>query len=158
MEFLVYSWDPQLRHRLCYRASLRLATLFGKGQSFQQVALRLHPAGTLYLTLSYMDLQEAYGRTKYAAAGVHQKLFGVDLETVLEREAAYGMQVPCLVKRCIDEVERRGMDIIGIYRLCGATTKKNILRLAFEESPDIVDLSSENVPDINVITGTCMPA
>ena len=43
-------------------------------------------------------------------------------------------------------------DIVGIYRLCGATTKKNILRLAFEESPDIVDLSSMNVPDINVIT------
>ena len=43
-------------------------------------------------------------------------------------------------------------DIVGIYRLCGATTKKNILRLAFEESADIVDLSSMNVPDINVIT------
>ena len=41
---------------------------------------------------------------------------------------------------------------MGIYRLCGATTKKNILRLAFEESADIVDLSSMNVPDINVIT------
>ena len=41
VEFLVYSWDPQLRHRLCYRSSLRLSTLFGKGQSFQQVALRL---------------------------------------------------------------------------------------------------------------------
>ena len=40
VEFLVYSWDPQLRHRLCYRSSLRLSTLFGKGQSFQQVALR----------------------------------------------------------------------------------------------------------------------
>ena len=38
VEFLVYSWDPQLRHRLCYRSSLRLATLFGKGQLFQQVS------------------------------------------------------------------------------------------------------------------------
>ncbi len=28
-----------------------------------------------------------------------------------------------------------------------------MLRDAFEESPEIVDLSSENVPDINVITG-----
>lgn len=57
------------------------------------------------------------------------------------------------MKRCVDEVERRGLDIIGIYRLCGADTKKNILRQAFEESPEIVDLTSENVPDINVITG-----
>lgn len=28
-----------------------------------------------------------------------------------------------------------------------------MLREAFEESPELVDLSSENVPDINVITG-----
>ena len=33
---------------------------------------RLHPAGTLYLTLSYADLPEAYCRAKFAAAGVHQ--------------------------------------------------------------------------------------
>ena len=28
VEFLIYSWDPQLRHRLCYRTSLRLGALF----------------------------------------------------------------------------------------------------------------------------------
>ena len=57
------------------------------------------------------------------------------------------------MKRCIDEIEKRGLDIIGIYRLCGADAKKNMLRMAFEDSPEIVDLSSANVPDINVITG-----
>ncbi len=94
------------------------------------------------------------------------KLFGADLETVLEREAAAMMaatglptppsapQVPILVKRCVEEVERRGLDIIGIYRLCGADSKKRMLRMAFEDAPEIVDLSSANVPDINVVTGT----
>ncbi len=94
------------------------------------------------------------------------KLFGVDLETVLDREsaamaAASGVptpltipQVPLIVKRCVEEVERRGLDIIGIYRLCGADAKKRMLRVAFEDAPEIVDLSSVNVPDINVITGT----
>ena len=38
-----------------------------------------------------------------------QKLFGVDLETVLEREAHTGYLVPSLVRRCVDEVERRGL-------------------------------------------------
>lgn len=79
----------------------------------------------------------------------------MNLEEVLEREEHCGLLVPVLVKRCIDEVERRGMDIIGIYRLCGADTKKSILRMAFEEDPEAVDLTSENVPDINVITGRC---
>ena len=185
VEFLVYSWDPQLRHRLCYRSSLRLAALFGKGQTFQQVALRMHPAGTLYLTLRFTDMREAYDRSSRMAnppnsgipgispvvpqigslvprvgvapgvipgitGGKH--LFGANLETVLDRETA-GFPVPLIVKRCTDEVEKRGLDIIGIYRLCGSETKKQMLREAFEESPELVDLSSENVPDINVITG-----
>ena len=42
--------------------------------------------------------------------------------------------------------------ILGLYRLCGSETKKSLLREAFEEDPETVDLSSENVPDINVIT------
>lgn len=179
VEFLVYSWDPQLRHRLCYRSSLRLAALFGKGQTFQQVALRMHPTGNLYLTLRFADLREAYDRTRNtrrspaiipgppglvggpnSQAGIPPlpprgaagyRLFGNELGVVLEREQTC-YEVPLIVKRCIDEVEKRGLDIIGLYRLCGAETKKNMLRLAFEESPDIVDLSSENVPDINVIT------
>ena len=198
VEFLVYSWDPQLRHRLCYRSSLRLAALFGKGQTFQQVALRMHPAGTLYLTLKFTDMREAYDRSRHTpVAGltglspvvvptslqvrssvgtvvgvphvgvpgsvggvgvvgvggvVKSTLFGCSLETVLERETS-GYAVPLIVKRCTDEVEKRGLDIIGIYRLCGSETKKQMLREAFEESPELVDLSSENVPDINVITG-----
>jgi len=156
VEFLVYSWDPQLRHRLCYRSSLRLSSLFGKGQTFQQVALRMHPAGTLYLTLRFIDLRQAYSRSASRLprplGGLGGRLFGASLESVLDRESS-GFPVPLIVKRCIEEVEKRGLDIIGIYRLCGSETKKNMLRDAFEESPEIVDLSSENVPDINVITG-----
>ena len=52
----------------------------------------------------------------------------------------------------IQEIEKRGLDIIGLYRLCGSETKKKMLREAFETNPEAVDLSSENVPDINVIT------
>ena len=149
VEFLIYSWDPQLRHRLCYRTSLRLGNLFGSGQMFQQIALRLHPAGVLYLTVRYTSLKEAYNRsTNTTQPG---QLFGVSLETVLEQESS-GFLVPLLVKRCIQEIEKRGLDIIGLYRLCGSETKKKMLREAFENNPEAVDLSSENVPDINVIT------
>lgn len=100
MEFLIYSWDPQLRHRLCYRSSLRLATLFGKGQTFQQVALRLHPAGTLYLTLSYLNLNEAYDRRRYCRP--EQTLFGQPLDDVLAREArdGRGTRVPGVERHC----------------------------------------------------------
>ncbi|XP_014474489.1 PREDICTED: rho GTPase-activating protein 100F-like, partial [Dinoponera quadriceps] len=61
--------------------------------------------------------------------------------------------VPIIVWRCVEEVERRGLDIIGLYRLCGSATKKRILREAFERNARSVNLSPDNVPDINVITG-----
>lgn len=41
----------------------------------------------------------------------------------------------------------------GLYRLCGSATKKRILREAFERNARSVNLSPDNVPDINVITG-----
>lgn len=96
-----------------------------------------------------------------------QPLFGVDLETVVTRElktggvpggvatslVSPGHQIPLIIKRCIEEIERRGLDIIGLYRLCGSATKKRILREAFERNSRSVDLTPDNVPDINVITG-----
>lgn len=45
------------------------------------------------------------------------------------------------------------LDYTGLYRLCGSAAKKRILREAFERNARSVDLSSDNVPDINVITG-----
>ena len=36
--------------------------MFRSGQMFQQIALRLHPAGVLYLTLRFTSLKEAYNR------------------------------------------------------------------------------------------------
>lgn len=44
----------------------------------------------------------------------------------------------------------------GLYRLCGSATKKRILREAFERNARSVNLSPDNVPDINVITGTTL--
>lgn len=96
------------------------------------------------------------------------KYKGIDLESVVTREsgaissslsslaqAPATASVPVIVRRCIEEVERRGLDIIGLYRLCGSASKKRILREAFERNPRTVDLSPDNVPDINVITGKC---
>lgn len=41
----------------------------------------------------------------------------------------------------------------GLYRLCGSATKKRILRESFERNSRTVELTPDNVPDINVITG-----
>lgn len=165
LDFLIYSWDPQYRHKLCYKGSIHLVSLL-RESPMHQLALKIEPRGTLYLKLRYTDPRQTFLRTPNPRKSA---LFGVDLETVVGREGVTGgvpggvatsvtaatpsLSVPILVKRCVEEVERRGLDIIGLYRLCGSATKKRALREAFERNPRTVDLSPDNVPDINVITG-----
>lgn len=128
--------------------------------------------GTLYLRIRHTDSHQLYRRRGLPSLTLSRTanppLFGADLETVVNREAKTGgvpggvatsiampntLQVPIIIKRCVEEIERRGLDIIGLYRLCGSATKKRILREAFERNSRSVDLTPDNVPDINVITG-----
>ncbi|KAI6043474.1 hypothetical protein EDC04DRAFT_2890865 [Pisolithus marmoratus] len=62
-------------------------------------------------------------------------VFGVDLDFLLQREAG-GAEVepgtiPSVVRRCLYEVESRGLSEVGIYRIAGATLEINGLREAF---------------------------
>lgn len=150
LDFLIYSWDPQLRHRLCYKGSVNLVQILNEtspSSASHQLAIKVEPRGTLYVKLKHTPPQEAF-RRELKKVGI----FGADLGNVVNREES-GLNVPLIVQKCIEEIERRGLDIIGLYRLCGSATKKQILREAFERSPRTVDLSAENVPDINVIAG-----
>ncbi|XP_055678737.1 rho GTPase-activating protein 100F isoform X4 [Lutzomyia longipalpis] len=156
LDVLVYSWDPQHRHKLCYRGAVSLATIL-RQSPLHQLALKVEPRGTIYLRVRHTDPSTLYRRRGLPSlrAGYPQ-LFGADLETVVTREAkgAPGSApVPIVLRRCVEEVERRGLDIIGLYRLCGSATKKRLLREAFERNSRAVELSPDHVPDINVITG-----
>ena len=150
VSFLVYSWDPNTRHRLCFSALVILQSLLQYGSS-QRVGLKLEPKGILYLDVQYREAAVALQRTPSLRKNA---MFGVDLQTLVNREKT-GHPVPMLVKICVEEVERRGLDHVGIYRLCGAARRKAQLRSEFENSPRTagVDLSPDNVSDINVITG-----
>ncbi|XP_065079237.1 rho GTPase-activating protein 100F isoform X4 [Ochlerotatus camptorhynchus] len=156
LDVLVYSWDPQHRHKLCYRGALSLTTLL-RQSPIHQLALKVEPRGTIYLRLRHTDPFQLYRRRGLPSLrGNVPALFGADLETVVTRESkgAPGCApVPIILRRCVEEVERRGLDIIGLYRLCGSATKKRLLREAFERNSRAVELTPEHVPDINVITG-----
>ncbi|XP_017465507.1 PREDICTED: rho GTPase-activating protein 100F isoform X2 [Rhagoletis zephyria] len=155
LDVLVYSWDPQHRHKLCYRGAISLSIL--RQSPLHQLALKVEPRGTIYIRMRHTDPITLYRRRGLPSlrAG-YPILFGADLETVVNREskgAPGSAPVPIVLRRCVEEVERRGLDIIGLYRLCGSATKKRLLREAFERNSRAVELSPEHVPDINVITG-----
>jgi len=148
MSFLVYSWDPHTRHRLCFSAMLPLAGLVRRA-AHHRLAIRLEPKGILYVELDYREPSVTFRRLPSA---LRNALFGVNLKELVQRERS-GSNVPLLMQRCVGEVERRGLDQVGIYRLCGSARRKQQLREEFERNVLTADLTVEAVTDVNVITG-----
>lgn len=49
-------------------------------------------------------------------------------------------KVPLIVKQCVEEIERRGMDEVGIYRVSGVATDIQALKASFDSSEFCVNL------------------
>lgn len=148
MSFSVYRWVAHTRHRLCFSASVSLKHLAWMDRH-HQFYLKLEPNGELYIELSYRDPREAYRRAPSVRAS---SIFGTDLETIVRQERS-GSGVPLLILRCVEEVEKRGMEQIGLYRVCGSVEGIKSIRENLERNPEVLDLS-EKAADINVVTGT----
>ncbi|MBZ3880191.1 Rho GTPase-activating protein SYDE1 [Sciurus carolinensis] len=142
---LVLAWDPGVRrHRPCAQGTVLLPTVF-QGCQAQQLAIRLEPQGLLYAKLTLSEQQEA-------PATAEPRVFGLPLLLLVEREQPPG-QVPLIIQKCVEQIERRGLRVVGLYRLCGSAAVKKELRDAFERDSAAVCLSEDLYPDINVITG-----
>ncbi|RVE63532.1 hypothetical protein OJAV_G00137010 [Oryzias javanicus] len=77
-------------------------------------------------------------------------VFGVKINVVTKRERS---KVPYIVRQCIEEVEKRGIDEVGIYRISGVATDIQALKSAFDtNTKDILVMLSDM--DINAIAGT----
>ncbi|EKG14230.1 hypothetical protein MPH_08605 [Macrophomina phaseolina MS6] len=74
-------------------------------------------------------------------------LFGSDLSERCEFERA---TIPSIVRRCIQEVELRGIDVEGIYRKSGGSGQVNQVRAGFEKDPEY-DISDPDL-DIHAVT------
>ncbi|PIA19734.1 RhoGAP-domain-containing protein, partial [Coemansia reversa NRRL 1564] len=61
--------------------------------------------------------------------------------------------VPSIVEKCLAEIELRGLEEVGIYRVSGAAADVSRLRTLFNIDPDAVDLGSGGFHDINVVSG-----
>ncbi|KAM3590067.1 uncharacterized protein V6R79_003178 [Siganus canaliculatus] len=80
----------------------------------------------------------------------HQPVFCVPIETVAHQE---GVLVPHVVRLCVEEVERRGMDEVGIYRISGATSDISALRTAFNNNNLREAVTKLRSAEVNVVSG-----
>ncbi|XP_055969590.1 breakpoint cluster region protein [Sorex fumeus] len=77
-------------------------------------------------------------------------VFGVKIGVVTKRERS---KVPYIVRQCVEEIERRGMEEVGIYRVSGVATDIQALKAAFDvNNKDVSVIMSEM--DVNAIAGT----
>nr|XP_033777599.1 active breakpoint cluster region-related protein isoform X2 [Geotrypetes seraphini] len=77
-------------------------------------------------------------------------VFGVKISVVTKRERS---KVPYIVRQCVEEVEKRGIEEVGIYRISGVATDIQALKIAFDaNNKDILVMLSDM--DINAIAGT----
>ncbi|KAL4703520.1 hypothetical protein ACJJTC_018104 [Scirpophaga incertulas] len=76
-------------------------------------------------------------------------VFGIDLTTLLN---AHSSTLPFVVRKCVNEIEARGMDSEGIYRVSGFADEIEALKMAFDKDGEAADLSVYS--NINVIAGT----
>lgn len=77
-------------------------------------------------------------------------VFGSDLTTVITEKFA----IPFVVRRCIEEVEARGMLQEGIYRVSGFADEIEALKMALDRDGEKTDMSETSFSNINVVAGT----
>ncbi|NWI69283.1 SYDE2 protein, partial [Todus mexicanus] len=150
LKLVVFSWEPTPRkNRVCCHGTVALPTLFRVTKT-HQLAVKLEPRGLIYVKLSLMEQWE--NSLDGFDADREPVMFGLDARKVVEKENA-GLMVPLLMQKCILEIEKRGCQVVGLYRLCGSAAVKKELREAFERDSKAVTLCESQYPDINVITG-----
>ncbi|XP_061489511.1 rho GTPase-activating protein SYDE2 isoform X2 [Rhineura floridana] len=150
LKLVVFSWEPTPRkNRVCCHGTVVLPALFRVTKT-HQLAVKLEPRGIIYVKLT---LLEQWENSLNGLNGEREPvMFGVDAWKVVEKENI-GLMVPLLMKKCIIEIEKRGCQVVGLYRLCGSAAVKKELREAFEKDSKAVTLYETQYPDINVITG-----
>ncbi|KAI5918597.1 hypothetical protein F4810DRAFT_691284 [Camillea tinctor] len=82
-----------------------------------------------------------------AMAEAPSVLFGSELAERAEYERR---QIPCVVTRCIEEVELRGMDMEGIYRKTGGNSQIKLIQDGFDKNENF-DISDPDI-DITAVT------
>lgn len=79
---------------------------------------------------------------------IRESVFGCHLATLCALEKS---NVPSFVEKCINAVERRGLDIDGLYRVSGNLAV--IQKLRFKADHEELDLEDGQWEDVHVITG-----
>lgn len=77
-------------------------------------------------------------------------IFGADLTTMV---TLHNDGIPFVVRKCVKEIEGRGLHQEGIYRVSGFADEIETLKLQLDKNGDATDMSEKAYNNINVIAG-----
>jgi RhoGAP domain/RasGEF domain/RasGEF N-terminal motif/Pleckstrin homology domain len=92
------------------------------------------------------DLKFFDDRQRKKGKEVRGSIYGVDLSELMSSG-----KIPFVVENCIDEIERRGLEEVGIYRVAGSGETVSYLRQQLNRNAGNVNLSDDDWIDINVV-------
>ena len=75
--------------------------------------------------------------------------FGVPIEELCRRD---NTKVPLVVEQMLSEIEHRGLDEVGIYRIPGSVNSISLLKTALDTEPG-VRMDDDRWYDINAVAG-----
>lgn len=141
--FYIFHKLPRKQHKLLSQSCIHLEKLLD-GQKKAQLLLSTTNHVQLRLCIEFTEARSYLQRSPSSrSSGV----FGFNLSRTLVQEEN---TVPIIVRKCVEEIEKRGLDLVGIYRISGNARKKKILRSQFEENSLNTDVDDI---DCHVIAG-----
>lgn len=100
--------------------------------------------------ISSLTLSKRYTYLSKDSRGLtSSKVFGVPIADVCERE---NRLIPQVLERLLQEIELRGLDEVGLYRVPGSVGSINLLKQAFDEGGDFT-LEDDRWFEINTLAG-----
>ncbi|XP_047136749.1 beta-chimaerin isoform X1 [Hydra vulgaris] len=79
-----------------------------------------------------------------------KRVFGVDLTTLIK---AHNLKRPQVIDSCIREIEERGMEVEGLYRIPGYADDITYLQNCIDKDGTLPDITQNGVKDVNVLCG-----
>ncbi|ANB14518.1 Bem2p [Sugiyamaella lignohabitans] len=113
--------------------------------------VRLATTGKRYATLRGQLQPSSSSSSPNAPASpvAFTRVFGVPIAVVCEREAR---DIPMVVDVLLNEIESRGLDEVGLYRVSGSLASVHALKAAFDSGQE-VDMEDDRWFDINTVAG-----
>ncbi|XP_029427879.1 breakpoint cluster region protein [Rhinatrema bivittatum] len=138
--------DGETTDRIMGKGQMQLDPQMLQGKDWQRTMISMNGA-EVKLSVKFTSREFSLKRLP---SRKQTGVFGVKITFVTKRERS---KVPYIVRQCVEEIERRGMEEVGIYRVSGVATDIQTLKAAFDtNNKDVSVMMSEM--DVNAIAGT----